>query len=391
MNKTLTALLSLMVVRLLTVPAQAQSFPAPPSPLASPSPLSSPAPLPSTALQPPPDPIPPAPPFATYQAPPPSPPPPPVYSGLTMTANPPMALHDPWLYAADQSFWSFGVGVYIMEPIFQSNPAYINGHINNGAAVYKQTDFSQNATGAPLAWLGYTWSGGWGIRGRWFEFSSSGNTSDTVGPLGIYAPGGISLPSTNPGDAVSASSVLYGDVVDLEATYTMGGDNWSLIGSAGVRYVHLNQSYSLGVFDPTNGITKVYSVNNFNGAGPTLAIEGRRQIGASPFALYGSARGSIVFGEAHQWANIADPVNGTMVFGGRQTSVLCIGEMELGAEWRLALGRGRSSFYTQLGCVGQFWTGAGNPSQALSVNTSNIAPGSNFGFIGGVIRAGIDF
>ena len=232
------------------------------------------------------------------------------------------------------------------------------------------------------AWLAYTWANGWGIRGRWFEFSGSGNASGTVGDQGVYLPGLISMSSTSAGDAINASSVLYGDVVDLEGTYTWRSERWWLMASGGVRYVHLNQSYSLNVFDPTHGNSNVYSINNFDGVGPTLALEGHHQIGWSHFGFYGSLRGSLVFGEAHQWAQFADPVNGTIVVGGHQSSVLSIGEVELGVEWSRRFGRFELS--TQLGCVGQYWSGAGNPSQALGAYTTAITPGSNLGFIGGV-------
>jgi hypothetical protein len=291
----------------------------------------------------------------------------------------------------EQSFWSAGIGVYFMEPVFQSNPAFISGHTNTAgtANVYRQTDFSQNVISSPQAWLGYTWANGWGIRGRWFEFSSIGNASGTVGDQGAFLPGGSQLSSASTGDQINASSVLYGDVVDLEATYTMTAERWSLTASAGARYVHLNQSYSLSVFDPTNGTSTAYSTNNFDGVGPTVSFEGRHQIGLSAFALYGSVRGSIVFGEAHQWGNFDDPKNGNLVLGGHQTSVISIGELEMGVEWSRTFGHFR--WFTQVGAMGQFWSGAGNPTQALSLSTANIAPGSNLGFIGGVLRGGVSF
>ena len=382
MKRLIPVLTSVIVLGLWTLPVRGQ-FPPPPVPMGTYGELPASSSIQQVGqLGPPPVFTPPPP--ATI--PPPYPPVPPPYK---VPGNEPSYLAEPT--GVDHWFWTFGVGTYFMEPVFQANPAFINGHTSTttGNAVYHQTDFSQTVNFAPQAWIAFSSDSGWGLRGRWFEFSATGNASGNVGGLGLFAPGGASLSSASTGDPISATNVLYCDVVDLEMTYFMGGDCWSLLASAGIRYVHLNQSYSLTVSDAANGSTNVYSTNNFDGVGPTMSLEGHHRIGHTHFGLYGSARGSIVFGTAHQWGNIADPVNGTAVLGGHQTTVLCIGELEGGVEWSRRYGR--FGLFAQVGAVGQIWFGGGSASQALSVDTSNIAPGSNFGFIGGVVRGGINF
>ena len=75
--------------------------------------------------------------------------------------------------------WSVGGGYYIMQPFFSGNPAFFTQRTAGGAVV--QHDLNSKLSVAPLAFLGYTWANGWGIRGRWFEFTGSGSASSTFG------------------------------------------------------------------------------------------------------------------------------------------------------------------------------------------------------------------
>src|SRR5260221_348014 len=81
----------------------------------------------------------------------------------------------------------------------------------------------------------------------------------TVGALGLFLPGGASLANTNTGDPTTATNTLYFDTGDFEATFTTGASNWKMVASAGVRYLHFNQTYSLFVADAVNGPSTVYS------------------------------------------------------------------------------------------------------------------------------------
>ena len=285
----------------------------------------------------------------------------------------------------ERSGWSAGIGVYYIEPFFQSNPAYINGHTAaNGNSVYHQTEFSQQISFAPLAWVGYTWANGWGIRGRWFEFSGSGQASTAVGNLGLSTPGGVSSFTTT-GDPVNAYSVLYTDVVDLEATYTFFADRWSLTASAGVRYVHLNQSYTMNKLRSVRQLERLFDQQ----------LRRRR-----PDAGHRGAPSAWTVAFRPLWFGPRLPRlrRGTSVVHhrpGRQRAPRTGRPSVDGAVDRRDRNGGRvvapnQPFPYAGGRYGRWWGGAGNASQALSGYYS-IVPGSNFGFNGGVLRAGIDF
>lgn len=283
--------------------------------------------------------------------------------------------------------WTFGGGIYIMRPFFESNPAFILFG-DRGA---QQVNFSQHASVTPLTWIGFTWDSGWGFRARWFEYSSTGRADATVdsSTTTAFSLGGIPLPY----NVIDASSNLNVNVFDFESTYQVDLDRWTLLTSGGVRYAHMSQwSQVLGLDNTGSTLASTTAYHNFNGVGPTIAFEGRRRIGDFGFALYGSARGSILFGSSVQNATYTDISPSEIGGSNSQACLLTIGEFELGAEWRRKIGR--YSIFTQTGIMGQVWFGGGNASEGQSLISNYIIPGvaqSNFGFFGGVVRLGVSY
>src|SRR5436309_1934326 len=54
--------------------------------------------------------------------------------------------------------WSISGGVLLVQPVFDSNPAFLV----NGANFTRQVDFSHRLDAAPTVWLGYVSERGWG-------------------------------------------------------------------------------------------------------------------------------------------------------------------------------------------------------------------------------------
>src|SRR5207253_1313865 len=60
--------------------------------------------------------------------------------------------------------WTLYGGVYLFQPVFSTNPAFI---VNSGGGnIRRQVDFSERLYAAPEVWLGYVSERGWGVRGR---------------------------------------------------------------------------------------------------------------------------------------------------------------------------------------------------------------------------------
>src|SRR5205085_8547250 len=130
--------------------------------------------------------------------------------------------------------------------------------------------------------------------------------------LGIFSFSNASL-----ADPIAITSRLTMSVWDLEATEAaqLGGLDFTFAG--GLRYVHLAERFNAyrnrsGVLTTTFGSASTLLVDadtlesghSFNGLGPTLAMDARRDIGGG-WALFGTMRGSAVFGRTKARASQA--------------------------------------------------------------------------------------
>jgi len=290
--------------------------------------------------------------------------------------------------------WVAGGGVYYMEAIYNNNRAFVADSGKAFSSTFASQNFNNNLQVAPLAFVGYSWDNGFGIRFRWFGFNQNQSAGTTIGSgnITVFDASGNNTIGFGKGTTIVANSHLYLSAYDLEATYNTTIGKWLLIGSAGARYAQINQAYSIASVDAA-GVALAGSGSNhdFNGFGPTVSLEGHRQIGCSGFGVYASARASILFGSGHlSSGSVTGPASDigftSSTASGSQTSVIPVGEMEIGGEWSKAWGRFR--VFAQVGVIGQIWWGTGNAAEPTIFSSGSP---SNLGFIGGVARAGIAF
>ena len=162
-----------------------------------------------------------------------------------------------------------------------------------------------------------------------------------------------------------------------------------------LAYVHMSQSYTLNVNDPVNGTFFSNGSHDFNGFGPTVAFEGHYRFGNSDFGLYGSTRGTLLFGSNAQNYFATTPMT-SLAGSSSAAGILPVGELEIGGEWSHCWGRFRLS--AQLGVIGQIWFNGGNAAQSANLSGAGgtnfggqINSPGNFGFFGGVGRVGVSF
>jgi hypothetical protein len=327
--------------------------------------------------------------YGTIYQPPPAIGPAPPSDPLPPRIAPPTVPVDPGP-GGQRAYWSAGVGLYFIMPFYTSNPAFISQNISGKMT---QTEFGQTINAAPLVWLGFTFDNGWGVRVRWFDYESSTHTGATADGNTAYSPAGTATSLGNFGSTdakgaiITAGNRLSMNVFDIEATETWNSGRWYFLASAGIRYAHIGQDYFFSDNDILNG-QFISASNSFTGAGPTVSLDFRRQIYDTNFFLYGSVRGSILFGASHQsTTSTVPPIPDPNASSG---IVVPVGEIEIGAEWCRCIGRGK--VFAQIAFVGQCWWGVGNASQANPLSFDNITmPGSNLGFCGGVARVGFEF
>jgi hypothetical protein len=317
-----------------------------------------------------------------------------------------------------------GAGAYIIKPYFQNNPAFFarTTTISSGGTTFSQEtstcqhDFCWGLDAAPMVWLGYVSECGLGVRARWWLFDQRSATSAVSDPnttilsaspagLSIGTPPLFSFPPSP--TQMFLNSNLKLDVWDFEATGETEVGRWNLLFSGGFRYAHLSQDYNaLEVsqsFPPiflgrplvllpepqVRQIAAVSSGHNFNGAGPTLALEARRPIGNSRFSLFANIRGTMLFGRSKQLVEqptitqfsffiptttIVDTTAASV-----HDTVLPVAELEMGVEYARTWGAIRP--FLRTGLVAQTWFDAGSASQL----------DGNLGFLGLSVTAGLTY
>ncbi|MBI1831093.1 MAG: hypothetical protein HYR84_06555 [Planctomycetes bacterium] len=281
--------------------------------------------------------------------------------------------------------WSINGGVYLMTPVFETNPAFL---VNSAQGnVVRQVDFGHRLDVAPFVGLGYASERGWGVRGRWFQFDHGATAGHTAAPgeavtgISSFAQGRAPLDG-----AVTASSRLAVNVMDVEGTCHIETAKWSHLLGIGMRYAHMSQDYRAAVVN-ANTFIDLTSGHNLNGIGPEFSLETKRRIGETGFAIYGQMHGAILFGRAKEIQSAV--VNAVpMQFSRHHTDVLPVGELEVGVEYQRSIGRVK--VFGQAGFQGQAWWGGGNASNLDPVGFSSAA-NSNFGFVGAALRVGVRY
>jgi Legionella pneumophila major outer membrane protein precursor len=330
-----------------------------------------------------------------------------------------------------------GVGLYLMQPYFENNPAYnflsetsVDGDVK--AVAVDRVNVSQHLDVAPLIWLGYEGADGFGGRVRYWYFDQgtsqtatlapfSGTTNNepdnpaiengtlltltSATPLGLQAFGDSLSMVTPQSASFTVTTQLEIQVLDVEAFQHFRSGTWDFLLSGGVRLAQVEQTYS--AYDNQGNNPEEFrtlaSRYYFQGAGPVLALEIRRALGRSGLTAYASARGSVVMGSAQQDASFGGPTlrnedPNPQLASQHWDRGLPIGELEFGLEYSRKVGP--LELVGQIALVGQDWFGAGNSSRSTPATpagpTPNLVEGgipvdSDITFFGLAVRLGVEY
>jgi hypothetical protein len=315
-------------------------------------------------------------------------------------------------------------GFYMIHPYFSHNPAFITAHRQGTSpAVSQTTDFDYEVEFGPHVSFGVTGPCGFGFRSSWWQFDfetsvpafpsqdatlrTAVSSTPVPGVPGFTSPGSVARAFGVFGDQVGFGNHVRGVVWDWEATKEFTGGCWAMLVAGGMRYGYLSQSYSASRFNSGSGRSGTSRVTiiedsdtivagrNFGGVGPTTALEIRRQIGSFGLAVYGNARGSVLFGDekAQTFQRTVENQRIIPSRGPTQTvmsttlvqhsapseDTLPMADFEVGVSWTKVAGRARIFF--QAGLVNQTWFDAG------SATTEE----GHFGFYGLRCTAGFSY
>ncbi len=307
--------------------------------------------------------------------------------------TPMMACCDP-----PQDHWIGGVGAYVLKPHWSNGNAAVLTQqgvtFGNTPASYGTAQFSWDYQAAPAAWIGYVNCSGNGVRAGFFQYNQNVTGVSTVAAgQTIRDPSQFGSSSTVGTDFVTAQQ-LQVSMWDLEALRRGCCCDWSWMATAGVRYLYLNQGYQVDQYSPT-GVTQ-FSANSrrfFNGAGPTLSLQARRQVGQRGAGVYGIGRGSLMFGS--QNTSAASPINrradneGTFPVsaGTSYWGVIPVMELEVGADYQRPMGN--TTLVLKTGLVGLAFIDSGD-AQSTSF-FSGLGSQNTLGFFGANSSIGLTY
>jgi hypothetical protein len=280
-------------------------------------------------------------------------------------------------------------GFYMVHSYFSQNPAFlVKGPGTVGFRGNPPSDtFDYSVNFAPRVTLGVETATGWGIRASWLQLNESTSTgifpsndktlNTTVSSVPVFGVPGFTVPSPVAKEFdVFHNNVVFNNHVrwtvwDAEAFKDFQFDRWSFLVGTGARYLYLSQEYrgaswnsgtaklgagkAITTFKLTEDSEFLNSGRNFAGAGPTSFLELHRRIGQTRLSLYGSARGSVLFGDIGTDSFQSTVVQGTIKPPkGKTTTVntstfelastsrdhtLTMGDFEVGADWTQPYGR----------------------------------------------------
>ncbi|HEX4130421.1 MAG TPA: Lpg1974 family pore-forming outer membrane protein [Pirellulales bacterium] len=306
-----------------------------------------------------------------------APPQPPVEAALLNNSAPVFVTVAP---PSQPSGWIGGAGVYVLKPHWTAgNDSAFITRTANTTGVYDRTttDFNYSYQASPAVWFGHVNEMGNGVRASFFQYYQFASASATVTPgtalIDPFAVGtaGTGIFTSAAGGQFTANSNLQILSWDLEGLkrWTTGG--WTWLGSAGLRYLYLNQAYGADIqpYTDAGAFSHMEARHFFNGCGPTVAMQGRRALDGTGFGLFGGGRAALLFGKAYQSyvATIPD-TTASQENSASGWGVLPFAEVEVGADYRRSYGNGMIIFENSM--VGQAYFGAGSLSNASPLDGS---------------------
>jgi hypothetical protein len=287
-----------------------------------------------------------------------------------------------------------GCGFYMLyenviaQPFFTRDPAYFSeGEVDNTSDSWEEYSFDWNAKYSPRVEIGFQPACGLGIRARYWYYDNEATVSEFTGDAQIgFADNDIGIDRSN--TEINARHSLDLDVTDLEITASKGG----LIYAGGLRYVRMDQEYSAYEIDDEEIGDELAAWHNFEGVGPTVAVEGSSGPRWCGFGVFAKARGSLLYGDSSTYATDLNATNPDVIIGHTRDDLISIAELQIGVDWQRCCHWG--TLYLSAALEAQYWFNAGSGAPGL-VDDDDLsyhdesAYSSDLGFLGGTFGAGI--
>ncbi len=278
--------------------------------------------------------------------------------------------------------WYLGVEATFLAPLYDNGAAQFGlaDTFGGTGVLFNSThDKADELSGAPRITLGYGGKDGIGIQGRYWELDNG------VSSFG-FAP--AITTGVNAGQPLGGSDSFNAYIVDLEATKEFSRGRWSLLGTFGARYAEYDRERTDSVFGVVNG--DVFSLSSqqgsaFHGTGLTSSLAGLRPLKNHPcLSLYGSVRGSALFGQAESSVITHSSFSGPLSNAGSTNGAIgfddetmFITELQAGLQWSRSVRSFNGRMFARAGFEYQFWN---TKDQTAIAGSTSGTPGSSEGF-----------
>ncbi len=278
--------------------------------------------------------------------------------------------------------WFGGLDILFVEPIFQSNNAFVTTDSATGISSAAHADY--NFDPAWKGFFGFESSGGPGLELSWLNYNQFSDTAmfqatgteNGVARIDYGAPGNaIALSTVAAGDRLESRQQIKLNSVDILVFKDQQNPISRVRGSVGIRYVSLKHLLFADLTSSTGATTAVRNVNDWEGLGPKLGVDYFRPIGHTKLEFQSGLFVSLLFGRRDQVVTEVGSLQFSQIGKIEPMGIL---EMYLGVQRNFHLSRCRTAF-VRTALESQYWIGG----------ESAIESGTDFGFYGLSVGFGI--
>lgn len=302
-----------------------------------------------------------------------------------------------------------GGGLYLnyelvfLRPIYSNNTAFYE-HDNiagvSEGAILREFDWElDDSHRLELGYLNSSSNLGWRTRFWFFDTDAMRVSPSNVDvKVGVADDPDIALDtiSATDNDFLVATAGTDIEVVDLEGFTKRWRYDSLFTFSGGVRYARIEHQYVGLDVDPGVGTQNLLITDhNFNGAGPTLSFNVRKQLPNSCFDIDIGGRGSMLFGSGDgRWDRISVGGFTDAILHEGQMRIVPVAELNMGVIYRRPVGFGCMELGT--GVETQVWFNGGTPlnaGQDGATDSDRISSpwSQDLAFLGGYFRATVRY
>lgn len=271
-------------------------------------------------------------------------------------------------YDDGQAGFYFGAAAVWAKPHFKEAFQYSQTNLASGQQTLHPFQYDYDAT--PRIWVGIRNANGIGIRGSYWSYDASGQTSTNVADgINIFGAHAVTIIfpanifAAIPGSTLQNEDSLEAQITNLYVTYDSSFNGTHISGGVGLRYARLLQTLSSVVSGPAPA--SLNWTREYHGLGPSVMLDASRRIGCTRFSGIAKGGGAFLFGKKTinrtVFGDLSPQPASPFLTLDEADEVVGIGEAGFGLQWSAKTNRG-SELVLRGTYEGSLWAEAGAPT-----------------------------